>query len=114
MKEMIACCGINCELCEARIATIHDDDDMRSRVAEEWSKMFQAPDIVQQSINCTGCRMPGIKFSHCMFTCEIRKCVMGKGFATCADCTEIDGCTIVGPLFGAVPDARENLRRLLV
>jgi len=33
MKELISCCGINCENCEARIATILNDDAMRREVA---------------------------------------------------------------------------------
>ena len=34
MNKMIACCGINCETCEARIATIKNDDKMRVDVEE--------------------------------------------------------------------------------
>ena len=34
MNKMIACCGINCETCEARIATINNDDKMRIEVAK--------------------------------------------------------------------------------
>ncbi len=114
MKELIACCGINCELCEARIATLNDDNEMRKKVAETWSKMFNSSEIVPESINCTGCRMPGVKFAHCEYTCEIRKCVKTKGFDSCAGCPEIDGCQIVGFIFKAVPETRENLRMLMV
>ncbi len=112
MNQLISCCGINCEVCEARIATVNNDDELREKVAREWSAMFQSPDIVAASINCTGCRVEGVKFAHCLHTCDIRKCVLSKGFSTCADCPEIDSCTIVGPLFQMVPDARENLRSL--
>lgn len=112
MNQLIACCGINCAECEARIATEKNDDLMRKEVAEKWSAMFGA-DILPDAINCTGCRTEGVKFGHCLYTCEIRKCVHSKGFGTCADCSEIDDCTIVGPLFAAVPDARANLRILL-
>lgn len=31
MKEMIAFCGLDCEKCEARIATINDDNNLRKR-----------------------------------------------------------------------------------
>jgi hypothetical protein len=113
MKELIACCGINCENCEARIATIRNDDAMRKEVAEKWSVMFNSSEITPESINCTGCRMEGAKFSHCETTCEIRKCVKSKGYATCSDCSEIDNCQIVGFIFKAVPETRENLRLLL-
>ena len=110
MNQLIACCGINCEGCEARIATMKDDDVMRSEVAKKWSEMFNSPEIVMASINCTGCRMEGVKFAHCENTCEIRKCVISKGYTTCGDCAEIDSCQIVSFIFQAVPETRENLR----
>lgn len=112
MRELIACCGINCENCEARVATLKNDDAMRKEVAAKWSEMFHAP-VTPEMINCTGCRMPGLKFSHCENTCEIRKCALSKGFTSCADCADIDGCDIVGSLFKALPEARENLRMLM-
>ena len=34
MNKMIACCGINCETCEARLATMKNDDKMRVEVAK--------------------------------------------------------------------------------
>lgn len=33
MNPMIVCCGLNCETCEARLATIHHDDALREKVA---------------------------------------------------------------------------------
>lgn len=36
MNKMIACCGINCETCVTRIATIKNDDKMRVEVAKKW------------------------------------------------------------------------------
>jgi hypothetical protein len=112
MKELISCCGINCENCEARIATLRDDNAMREEVAAKWSVMFHSPEITAQTIHCTGCRMEGVKFPHCENTCDIRKCVKSKGYGTCADCAEIDACQIVAPIFTAVPETRENLKSL--
>ncbi len=34
MNEYIAYCGLNCETCEARIATVHQNDALRRRVAK--------------------------------------------------------------------------------
>ena len=39
MNKLIACCGINCETCEARLATIKNDDKMRVEVAKKWCEM---------------------------------------------------------------------------
>lgn len=35
MNNYIACCGLNCETCDARIATINDDNELRNKVAKE-------------------------------------------------------------------------------
>jgi hypothetical protein len=108
MKLLIACCGIDCESCDARIATVNNDDKLREKTAQKWSAQFNSPDITADSINCTGCRIEGAKFAHCNF-CEIRNCVQAKGFTTCGDCEEIDTCKIVSSIFEHVPGAKENL-----
>jgi hypothetical protein len=108
MEKIIASCGINCASCDARIATINNDNELRKATAEKWSVVFHAPGLTYEMINCTGCREEGPKFSHCS-DCEIRNCVKAKGFSTCGDCAEIDTCTIVGAIFNIVPDAKSNL-----
>lgn len=57
-NQYIAYCGLNCETCEARIATINNDDLLRKNVAESWSKLNDV-EITHEMINCTGCRMNG-------------------------------------------------------
>ena len=39
MNEYIAYCGLDCEACEARIATVNNDAELRQRVAKEWSEL---------------------------------------------------------------------------
>ena len=108
MKQLIAYCGIDCENCDARIATIANDNALREETAIKWREMFGASDIAAESINCTGCRAEGAKFSHCD-VCEIRNCAIAKGFNTCGECTELDTCQIVGFVLQNVPGAKENL-----
>lgn len=31
MKQLIACCGLDCESCDARIATVRDDNELREK-----------------------------------------------------------------------------------
>ena len=42
MNEYIAYCGLDCETCEARIATVNDDNDLRAKVAKEicWHNSY--------------------------------------------------------------------------
>jgi hypothetical protein len=108
MKLLIACCGIDCEKCDAYMATIADDNTLREETANKWRTMFNIPDITADSINCMGCRTEGVKIGNCNY-CEIRKCAQSKGFNTCGDCEELDTCPTVGQVIQNVPGAKENL-----
>jgi len=108
MKQLIACCGIDCGNCDARIATVNNDDKLREATAEKWRVMYNAPDITAESLYCVGCRVDGVKVAHCA-GCEILNCVKTKGFNTCGDCKELDTCQIVGQVLQHVPGTKENL-----
>ena len=77
MKEYISYCGLNCETCNARLATIFNDDALREAVAALWSKLNDA-EITPDMINCTGCRIPGAKTPYCDSICPIRQCAVKK------------------------------------
>lgn len=112
MKQLIACCGIDCENCDARIATVRNDNQLRERTAQYWSKMNNAPQITAATINCLGCRAEGPKFAYCSDFCEIRKCVHAKGFNTCGDCEDLNFCPKVNAIFQHACHAKENLLSL--
>jgi hypothetical protein len=111
MHKLISCCGLNCETCDARIATIKNDDELRKATAESWQKMFNAPELPFESINCTGCRMDGVKFAHCT-TCGIKTCAQKKGYETCGECDVMDTCEIVAFVHKHAPEAVTNLKSL--
>ncbi len=111
MDKIIACCGLNCDGCDARIATINDDDELRKVTAEKWITFYNAAGITPEMINCTGCRIEGVKLAHCS-ECEILKCVNSKGYSTCADCPDMDTCDTVAIIHKHVPEAITNLRNL--
>lgn len=111
MEKYISCCGLDCATCDARIATIKNDDALRAQTAENWQKQFNASTIPIESINCLGCRQDEVLFGHCP-TCKIRVCVKSKGFETCADCPEMDNCEIVAMVHKFAPEAKENLQNL--
>jgi len=111
MEKLIACCGLDCNACDARIATINNDNELRKSTAEKWQKLYNAPGITAEMINCTGCRLEGAKIAHCS-ECEIRNCVIAKGYDTCADCSELEICAIVSGIFKHVPEAFKNLTEL--
>lgn len=111
MEKLIACCGLNCAACDARIATMADDNELRAKTAEKWRNQYGVPDITPDMIDCTGCREPGAKIGHCA-ECEIRNCAIAKGFETCADCEKLENCEITKSLHQFVPEALLNLKSL--
>ena len=111
MEKIISCCGLNCATCDARIATIKNDDELRRTTAEKWRTQFNSSDITPEMINCTGCREEGVKFAHCA-VCEIRNCVRTKGFDTCGNCSEMDTCSKVAGIHKYLPEAIQNLKNL--
>lgn len=108
MKKMIACCGLDCKQCDAYLATINNDDDLREKTAELWSEMNNVP-ITPEMINCMGCCSDGIKTPYCNSLCEIRKCVMKNSFENCGSCNNLNSCKIVGIIVNNNKDAMENL-----
>ena len=111
MNKLIACCGLDCETCDARIATITDDNALRVKTAALWSKLNGVP-ITPEMMNCTGCRVEGAKTPFCDNLCPIHNCVREKGLDTCADCAQMDGCQTLGRIAANNPPALENLKRL--
>ena len=108
MNDYIAYCGLDCKTCEARIATVNDDNDLRAKVAKEWSEL-NGVEITPVMINCSGCRIPGVKTPYCDSLCPIRQCAMGKKAETCGNCPEMKSCEKVGAIIGNNSDARERL-----
>ena len=109
MKKMIAYCGLDCEKCDAYLATVNDDQALRERTAKLWSEWNQTL-ILPEEINCEGCRADGVKTIYCDSLCEIRKCAMKKGVATCGDCRDLEECPTVGAIIANNPAALKNLK----
>ncbi len=109
MKKMIAYCGLDCEACDAYNATINDDSELRVKTAKLWSDMNNV-EITPEMINCAGCRADGIKTPYCESLCKIRRCGMSRGFETCGECPELEGCEKVGAVIKNMPEALRNLK----
>lgn len=110
MKKMIAYCGLDCEKCDAYIATINNDQALREKTAILWAELNNAP-ILAEHINCEGCRMDGAKTLFCDSLCTIRQCALQKGVTTCGDCLKFDNCSTVGVILENNPSALNNLKQ---
>ena len=109
MDRLIAYCGLDCGKCEARRATLEDDDALRGKVAKEWSEL-NGVEITPEMINCVGCRIDGVKTPFCDSLCPIRQCAMGRGMETCGSCGELDSCEKIRMITEHNDEALSNLR----
>ena len=109
MKDLIAYCGLDCEACEARLATIRNDETLRQKVAALWSQL-NGVEITPEMIHCVGCRVEGVKTPYCDALCPIRQCAMGRGVETCGDCAEMENCEKLGMIVKNNADALRNLK----
>lgn len=116
-KPELAYCGLNCETCPVFIATANDDGDLRRRTAEEWSQTYAAylgnRKLLPVEMVCSGCKSDGAHFVGCM-NCPIKACNQGKGFATCASCSDYETCEMLKGFFTFLnhKSAKDNLDKL--
>jgi hypothetical protein len=109
MEKMIAYCGIECSKCPALIAKKENNDELRKKTAEEWSKQFNA-EMKPEDINCDGCLSTGVLVGYCNI-CEIRKCGIEKKVENCAYCNDYI-CEKLEKWFKNVPDAKNRLEEI--
>ena len=111
MNDYIAYCGLDCEACEARLATVNNDNELRIKVAKEWSKL-NGVEITPEMINCSGCRIPGAKTVYCDSLCPIRLCAREKQMEAGGGCQGVESCEKVGAIISNNPDARRRLKNI--
>ncbi|MDD6301855.1 MAG: DUF3795 domain-containing protein [Bacillales bacterium] len=105
---LIAYCGLNCEECDAYKATINNDDELREKVAKEWS-ILNGIEITKEMINCEGCRTEGKKTPFCDKLCPIRNCTKSKMVNTCGDCEKLRSCVTIKMIIDHNDNALNNL-----
>ena len=104
MKDRIGYCGLDCEKCDAYLATIHDDQALREKTAKKWAELNHAP-IRPEHINCEGCRVDGVKTVYCESLCDIRQCALKRGVTVCGVCPDVETCQTVGKIIANNPTA---------
>ena len=90
---------------------MNNDEALCRRVAALWSEL-NGVEITPEMINCVGCRVDGVKTPYCEALCPIRRCALGRGFETCADCGELEGCEKAGMIIGNNAEALRRLREM--
>ena len=101
MNQLIGCCGLDCEACDARIATVTNDSALREKTAALWAELNGVP-ITPEIIHCTGCRVEGPKTPFCDKLCPVHNCVREKR----------EGCPTLGRIAANTPSVLDSLKRL--
>lgn len=110
MGKIIAFCGLDCGACPAYIATQNDDHEERKRVAQLWSKEFNA-DIKPENINCDGClAQEGRQIEYCR-VCKIRLCGLERSVENCGHCNEFP-CQELSGFIANIPQAKATLEEI--
>jgi hypothetical protein len=109
MEKIISACGLNCADCDARKATLTDDNALREKTAAKWADEYGA-NVTAANINCMGCMEQGVHFSHCD-ECDYRNCVVERGLNNCSECDDYP-CEMISGFFQHVPFAKANLDEL--
>jgi len=101
MEKLIAQCGLDCNVCEAFIATKKNDMAKKAEIAKKWSKAFNIK-ITAEDVNCVGCRIEGLHIGYCS-QCEVRKCGISSKTEICAFCNEYPACSTLETFFKMIP-----------
>ena len=104
--EYISYCGILCNECPVFIATAGNDEQMKARLAGEYSNerhKFSAADI-----KCYGCFWEGACNSKICGNCEIRVCAAARAVKNCGYCSDYP-CSHIN---AHVREGSENRKRL--
>lgn len=110
MKRILAHCGLVCDECPAYLATQANDDEMRSKIAAEWSESLGGA-LTKEDINCDGCLgTEGRKVGYCN-ECPIRVCAVERGMENCAHCSSY-ACDSLERFFKGAPAAKALLDSL--
>jgi hypothetical protein len=109
MKNMIAPCGIDCEVCDAYIATQNDDIELKKKLAEDYKKNFNK-EIALADLDCDGC-ISNVRHIGFCEVCKIRACARDKGYVTCAECDSFP-CETGSFIWTAESKSRAKLEEL--
>jgi len=117
--EDLSYCGVDCKQCDIFKATVHGDEETRSRAHKVWTKTAQEHWGMQTLdpaiLNCHGCRTEGEDiFRGCRY-CPMRRCAKQRNLTSCGFCPERTDCERLKDLFAdetqqSLQEARKNLQ----
>ena len=68
--------------------------------------------ITAEMINCTGCRIEGVKTYFCDSLCPIRQCALSRAVESCGNCIEMNTCEKLEMVTGNNAEALDRLTKM--
>lgn len=81
---MISACGVICSECPAFHGAAKGRAHQR-RTVQAWQRIYGLREP-PENVSCGGCLGPDHELFHTSRRCGARRCCLGKGYATCAEC----------------------------
>ena len=106
----VGCCGMDCDACEARLATKRRDNSALARIAAEQEGRGCSSFVLPSSVRCTGCLTAGDKSRSCA-ECAIRECATAQHIPNCGVCPDFP-CELGAAVWEAIPEYKHNLEVL--
>ena len=76
-------CGVNCEKCNAYVATTTGNESLKMKVIKEWGALYKR-NFEVEDILCYGCKSDTL-FMLCSL-CDIKPCNEKHNVSNCQDC----------------------------
>jgi hypothetical protein len=114
-KALTGYCGLNCNYCPVFIATKTNNEQLKEKIAREWSLFYVEHigiELTANNIHCNGCKANSKGcFIGCIH-CVIRHCCSSKKYNTCAECNKYEKCRIINRFFSTNETAKVTLDHL--
>ncbi|MFY9151620.1 MAG: DUF3795 domain-containing protein [Prolixibacteraceae bacterium] len=115
MDKITTYCGISCEDCLIRLATLETDKaiqkSMRESVVEQCALLYGMNFRLEEITDCDGCRTTSDRlFTGCR-QCKVRQCASAKNIESCAFCPAYL-CDTLRNHFLLVPESEFELEKL--
>jgi len=86
MDKVMSACGVLCSDCAAYGASSRGLA-YQKEAAEAWSRIYGFQ-VEPEKMSCGGCLSSDDEVFHTSVRCTARRCCVGKGFSSCAECPE--------------------------
>ncbi len=86
MDNVMSACGVLCSECAAYLAASRGPA-YQKEAAGGWSRIYGFQ-VEPEQMSCGGCLSSDEQVFHSSVRCAARRCCLGKGLSSCAECPE--------------------------